>query len=70
MTFHREASQQLRERDIALEQAFDAAEIAQIEQDFDRHYIALFRSWMDHKATHETGTLRKFVAQFRDQTRL
>jgi hypothetical protein len=69
MAFHREASQQLRERDIALEQAFDSTEIAQIEQDFDRQYIALFRGWMDHKATHETGSLRKYVAQFREQTR-
>jgi hypothetical protein len=69
MAFHREASQQLRERDISLEQAFDAAEVAQIEQDFDRQYIALFRGWMDHKATHETGSLRKYVEQFRDQTR-
>jgi hypothetical protein len=70
MAFHRQASQRLRERDIALEQAFDAAEIAQIEQDFDREYIALFRNWMEHKATHETGSLRRYVAQFRDHARV
>lgn len=67
LAFHKEASQKLREREFALEQAFDSHDIAQIEQDFDACYLAIFRAWMDHKATHETGSLRKFVAQFRTQ---
>jgi hypothetical protein len=67
LAFHREASTKLRERDLALEQAFDAAQVAEIEQEFDRSYIAIFRAWMDHKSTHETGSLREYVAQFRQQ---
>ena len=67
IAFHKEASAKLREREFALEQAFDSHDIAQIEQEFDTHYMSIFRAWMDHKTTHETGSLRKFVEQFRAQ---
>ena len=67
LAFHKEASEKLREREFALEQAFDSHDIAQIEQDFDACYMAIFRAWMDHKSTHETGSLREYVAQFRQQ---
>jgi hypothetical protein len=67
IAFHREASAKLNERDLALEQVFDAHEIAEVEQEFDRNYMALFRAWMDHKTTHETGTMRKYIAQIRAQ---
>jgi hypothetical protein len=65
LAFHREASTKLRERDLALEQAFDAAQVAEIEQEFDRSYIAIFRAWMDHKSTHETGSIRKYLEQIK-----
>lgn len=67
LAFHREASSKLRERDLELEQAFESHDVARIEQDFDRSYMELFRAWMDHKSTHETGTMRKYIAQIRSQ---
>lgn len=52
----------MRSRDADLEHAFDPVEIENLEERFQREYREVFLCWMDHKLTHETGSLRRYLA--------
>lgn len=63
--FVQELSAAVRQRQSELEEAFETTEVAEAEQRFDEAYSAKFRAWIDHRMTHDTGSLRKYVAAFR-----
>jgi hypothetical protein len=50
------------QRDSLLERAFETTEIVEVEQQFQNDYSSVFRCWMEHKLTHESGSLRRYVA--------
>jgi hypothetical protein len=52
----------MRSRDADLEHAFDSIEVENLEERFKREYRELFLCWMDHKLSHETGSLRRYIA--------
>jgi hypothetical protein len=52
----------MRSRDAELEQALSGNEVTRVERRFSSVYGSLFRAWMDHKLTHESGSLRRYLA--------
>jgi hypothetical protein len=67
--FRRQLAEREREFESLRKQTIDAAELGELKQSFDSAHIAIFREWMEHKATHESGSFHKFVEKFRQASR-
>jgi hypothetical protein len=60
--FFAELGEVMRSRDAESEQALNADELTLVERRFSAAYGSIFRDWMDHKLTHESGSLRRYLA--------
>jgi arsenate reductase-like glutaredoxin family protein len=67
--FRRQLAEREREFESLRKQTIDAAELGELKQSFDSAHIAIFRNWMEHKSTHESGSFHKFVERFRQASR-
>jgi hypothetical protein len=44
-----------------LAEAFESTEIAETEHRCRAEYNSVFRDWMEHKLSHETGSLKRYL---------
>ena len=49
-------------RDAEVEQALESTAVAEAEERFRSSYAERFSAWMEHRRTHESGSLRRYLA--------